>query len=1169
MKQDSHQLQYNTLERELTAKLPPTTSQVSDLHELIRPHLDSFNAITELSGDGAPLKGKSAKMGLLDLSVADIDPKEVRDHHGNRIRYWYEDVRIGPPKLDDSNRRAIDRRMMPTECRERGLTYEGPLSATIKYEINGVVHSIDNKQLGMTPIMVKSNLCHLYGMNPQQLIKSHEESEELGGYFIINGIEKLVRLLIVNRRNHPMAIVRPSFQKRGATYSNYGVMIRCVRPDQTSHSVTIHYLTDGNITFRFTYRKQEYMLPAVMVMKALVSCTDKEIYESIVQEDHDNTFITDRVEMMLRQFKNYSLNTQSQCVAFIGSKFRAVLDQPEDATDYEVGQKLLQKVVFVHLQDNRDKFNLLIYMIQKLYAVVSGDACPDSPDSPQHQEVLLGGFLYSMILKEKLEDYLLSIKQVLQMELRRNKSVDFLEAKVFTRAATKATSNIGKMLNYFLATGNLLSSTGLDLSQASGYSIVAEKLNYFRYMAHFRSIHRGAFFAELKTTAVRKLLPEAWGFLCPIHTPDGSPCGLLNHLAHRCKVTTEVLDVSAVEPLLVEMGMKPVLKGAIEGIAGKSCQKIVLDGKVIGYCTPELLRDIAKKLRYLKVTKQFNIPLDLEIGYVPTSRGGQYSGLCMFSTPTRFMRPVKYLANDQLDMVGSYEQVFMDIACMEEDVVTGITTHIEFDPTDILSIMANLTPFSDQNQSCRVIYNAQQSKQSMSNPLHAYPYRSDNKLYRLITCQSPIVRPKLYGNYGVDNYPGGFNSIVAVISYTGYDMEDAMILNKKSYEFGFMHGVIMKHEYVDLGEMRVRGESIIHHFRCTDTKKLGKDKLGPDGLPLVGVKLSNGDPYYSYVIDTTGECKVVKYKGLEDAVVEDVRLIGIDAGTQELQKIGIKLRVNRNPVIGDKFSSRHGQKGICSQKYQVVNLPFTESGIMPDLIINAHAFPSRMTIGQFVESMGAKAGAALGKCYDATPFKFNEQDTIVDYFGEQLREAGFNYYGNEPMYSGITGEELNVDIYIGIVMYQRLRHMVSDKYQVRTTGPIDNLTHQPVKGRKRAGGIRFGEMERDSLLAHGVSFCLQDRLMNCSDYSVAHVCKPCGSILSPSPAPPQQQKSLPSFNADGVSLQSSLKQPGESKIICSLCKKSDGIDVVAIPYVFRYLSTELMAMNIRMKLEVK
>ena len=355
-----------------------------------------------------------------------------------------------------------------------------------------------------------------------------------------------------------MAIVRPSFQKRGPQYTPYGVMIRCVRPDQTSHSVSIHYLNDGQCTFRFSHRKQEYMIPLVMVLKSLVDTTDKEIYDAIVQADHSNTFVTDRVELMLRGFKRYSLFTREQCLAFLGGKFRVALNVSEQMPDVECGKLLLKKIVLVHLNDNRDKFNLLVYMVQKLYALVAGECAPDNPDSPQHQEVLLGGFLYNMILKEKLDDFLTSVKANLMMDVKRNKP-DFTDTKVFMKAIQRAPSNVGKILETFLATGNLISNSGLDLSQASGYTIVAEKLNFYRYISHFRSIHRGSFFAELKTTAVRKLLPESWGFLCPVHTPDGSPCGLLNHLSHTCKVITHLADTSKIPELCCSLGMLPRL----------------------------------------------------------------------------------------------------------------------------------------------------------------------------------------------------------------------------------------------------------------------------------------------------------------------------------------------------------------------------------------------------------------------------------------------------------------------------------------------------------------------------------------------------------------------------------------------------------------------------------
>jgi len=269
-------------------------------------------------------------------------------------------------------------------------------------------------------------------------------------------------------------------------------------------------------------------------------------------------------------------------------------------------------------------------------------------------------------------------------------------------------------MSNFLATGNLVSPSGLDLQQASGFTIVAEKLNWLRYISHFRCIHRGAFFAELKTTTVRKLLPEAWGvflffsllapicftdapqgFLCPVHTPDGSPCGLLNHLSRTCRIVTVPLAVSHIPSLLTAHGMSYPYSTSIDGRKNICVQ---LDGRIIGWARPGVAKQLAKNLRIWKTEGLHKIPLDLEVGFVPESKGGQYPGLFLFSSRARMMRPVKFLANGKDDQVGSFEQVYMNVAIKPAEIEPGITTHVEHAPTNFLSILANLTPFSDFNQ---------------------------------------------------------------------------------------------------------------------------------------------------------------------------------------------------------------------------------------------------------------------------------------------------------------------------------------------------------------------------------------------------------------------------------------------------------------------------------------
>ena len=1687
--------EYDTRKRHALFRNPPgDKTAYPTLAEAIKPHVESFNAIFAPNGQlYHALKDIGTKTFLDDPPAPAGADENAEPPPRNRLQVRVSEVFLEKSTLPSANKRESRREILPVECRERHVTYRGRFRARLEYRVNDGEWKTSVRELGHLPIMLRTNRCHLEGLSPKELVDRREETEELGGYFIVNGIEKLVRMLIVNRRNFPAAVMRPSFENRGPGYSKYGVQIRSVRPDQTSQTNVLHYLNDGSVMFRFAWRKNEYLIPVVMILKALAETNDREIYEGIVgpagsKGIEAKQFVTDRVEMLLRSYKAYSLYGKASNRAFLGSKFRVVLGVPDDLSDEEAGTEFLRKIVLPHLgsydvteTNDADKFRLLLFMVRKLYALAEGECSVDNPDAVQSQEILLPGFLYGMIIKERLEEWLLSIGAVARQWIRDNQWKPFtsreFEREFQPKIVRKTNENIGQALDYFLSTGNLVSPSGLDLQQVSGYTVVAEKINFYRFISHFRMVHRGSFFAQLKTTTVRKLLPESWGFLCPVHTPDGSPCGLLNHLSHKCKIATESVDVSNLPHVMSQLGVT-----SASGATLDESVVVQLDGRILGFCSRKQAKVIADTLRYWKVEGSHGVPLQLEIGYIPTSNAGQYPGIYVFSSPARMLRPVKYLPLEKTDYVGSFEQPFMSIACTEPEIVSGDSTHMEYDPTNILSIVANQTPFSDFNQSPRNMYqclsadhevltdtgwkalsaiqaadqvmtmdlrtgiqqwnavqattrlahsgplyrlksggmdavcdeshrwylntkdrpttytayttqqmldsqlvalrspsgrnmgqwhrksgatthinhkiptvgqngnamylwpdcswlprrfvrdeasnldwcrfvglvmgdgginhitnaqgkeyyyiyihqcvgkpaatayiedllkrlaaklpgfvinspcvsgvkekhtwtinhrdmyyfflpmvrgpqsydplddamcrtyqaphyqalsrsdnepilpvpagwktgnwwylrrwmyyswlyllarnqaraiikgiavadgawslllkaqsdnsgsgcggggakriklsmdsvqseqlavpfinrgvvrvfnssiplmhdmsvlglladtrvnigvnhkkgewmpsigsnanairwrisfafadsalavgapkpepydnprhdgfvycltvpngnflarrtvqysdndktqeildpaqkpfytgNCQMGKQTMGTPGTALKYRTDNKTYRLQTGQTPIVRPPLYNEYGLDNFPNGTNAVVAVLSYTGYDMDDAMILNKSAHERGFGHGTIYKTKKIDLAEenksSRGRSTAVTHMFGFAPdglVKAAWRNTLDDDGFATIGVKVKEGDVIAAYHSVTQnpiedkfenkdGITHLIRYKEPEEGYVEEIKLIGNENGSNDpCQAISIRLRIPRSPVIGDKFSSRHGQKGVCSQKWPAIDMPFTESGMQPDIIINPHAFPSRMTIGMFVESLAGKSGALHGLAQDSTPFKFKDKagETAVEYFGHQLKAAGYNYHGNEPMYSGITGEELAADIYIGVVYYQRLRHMVNDKFQVRTTGPVTPLTGQPIKGRAKGGGIRVGEMERDSLLAHGTAFLLQDRLLNCSDYTKAWICRTCGSFLSTQP-------SVGSYSG-------SKKFGGESgRVKCRRCSRKakprdprnecwqdlkgekwfggDDVTIVAVPGVLRFLDVELAAMGVRMKFDV-
>ncbi|XP_039252285.2 DNA-directed RNA polymerase I subunit RPA2-like [Styela clava] len=1110
-------------------------SQTEALQALTRPHVDSFNWFLNTG---------------IKYSARLIPPIQALVQN-RRFSVQFVDATIEKPRVDEGFRNCRTLAVYPSECRQRGSTYHAKLHATFSYSIDGIKQANIPVMLGVIPIMVKSNSCNLSGLTPKQLVAKQEEAEEMGGYFIVNGNEKVLRMLVMQRRNFPLGVVRHSWKNRGPNYTEFGIMMRSVSPDLNVANMVVHYLRNGTVNICIFHRKEMFYIPLIFMLKCLVDKSDVEIYKELTKTKEDDTYFKTCIQNMLRQAKSLNLHLHKDFTKYVGGKFRIKLSQPPWTTDAEITKYLLQHNVLVHLKNNEDKFHLLCHMAQKVFDLAMKKCVPDNLDSVQNQEVLLPGHLYQMVLREKMVLWLLTLSRLIekQSKLSKNQGLSMLTSSAIQKAM-RSVPEVSNAMSYLLATGNVTTKSGLGLQQTTGLAVVADKLNFMRYISHFRCLHRGSFFAEMQTTEVRKLLPESWGFLCPVHTPDGSPCGLMNHLAYMCEVVTNRTSNAAIVPMLYNFGM----------IGPDSCQvkgpnyyPVLLDGLLVGWLSKKLAKPVADILRTKKSNGEDKIPNTLEICLIErTEKISQFPALFLLTDVARMVRPVLNLETGNVEMIGSFEQPYMDICIIPEEAHEH-TTHQELVQNSTLSAVASMTPYSDFNQSPRNMYQCQMGKQTMGTPCQALSYRADNKLYRIQTPQSPMVRPYMYDHFKMDNFPFGTNAVVAVISYTGFDMEDAMILNKASFDRGFAYGSIYKGDLIDLVKI-VNDISVKVTFGTLPSDKISAElvktgKLGADGLPAVGQKLVYGDPYYSYVNAGTKTFHLQVYKGQETAYVDNIKVLSNNIGTGLFKRVYIILRITRNPIIGDKFASRHGQKGICSQLWPAESVPFTESGLFPDIIFNPHGFPSRMTIGMMIESMAGKAAAMHGEPYDATPFSFSENDSAIDHFGKTLRKAGFNYYGTERMYSGVSGLELEADIFIGIVYYQRLRHMVSDKFQVRTTGPVDQMTQQPVQGRKRAGGIRFGEMERDALAAHGCAILNYDRLLLSSDQTWGHLCEKCGSILSPI-----LERDLNKGRLYGL---------GRKTWKCLTCGSSDNVVLVDIPSVYRYLVNELAAMNIK------
>ncbi|KAJ3682242.1 hypothetical protein LUZ60_014815 [Juncus effusus] len=1156
---------------------PRGATDYDSLRQLFRPHIESFDYFVDQG---------------MEKAVLAAQPVEIY-HKNTKLRIYFERATLSPPIKKEGK---LNEPIFPHECRTGRTTYKGEFKAEVALQYNDTVIR-ETFSFGHIPIMLMSKLCNLRGADEKKLIFHNEEATEMGGYFICGGLERLFRLVIIQKSNHPMGIVRKTFCQRGTGFTDKAVVMRCVREDQSSVTVKLYYLQNGSARLGFWIGGREFLLPVGILLKALIDANDHEIYAILTSFYGDKQerekgvvgtqLISERAQIILDELRDLSVFTRSECLRHLGEHFQPAMEGYEK-DDYEtVAKAVLKRYIFVHLNSNYDKFNLLIFMIQKLYALVDQTAVPDNFDALQNQEAITPGHIMAVYLKEKLEEWLNKSKRVLKEEMEKNESFDLSNIKEIKKILNRPSAQIGMSIERMIKIGKLNSLSGLDLPQREGMTILAERLNFHRFISHFRAVHRGNAFTKMRITTVRKLLPESWGFLCPVHTPDGTPCGLLNHMTHVCRLTSfystegKIKDFPKIRmeivTLLLGLGMTQ-LAPKIEHVGPPDFLTVMLDGCVVGTVPARSAEKIVGLLRRFKLS-QSGVPEDLEVGYVPTSLAGAFPGVYLFTNPARFIRPIKNISiqdnnETNIELIGPFEQAFMEIRCPDGGdggrKESFPPTHEEIHPTSILSVVANLTPWSDHNQSPRNMYQCQMAKQTMGFSAQAVKYRADNKAYHLQTPQTPIVRTEMYSKYCMDEFPTGTNAIVAVLAYTGYDMEDAMILNKSAVDRGMCRGFIYQTETIDLAKNNEKAKGLkgVEIFARSNLNKNPKSNIDTDGLPHVSQTINPMEPLYSTHDTLTNVTKESKLKGSEPVIVDYVAIDG-SKSKKSVQTASIRTRKNRNPIIGDKFSSRHGQKGVCSQLWPDIDMPFSAvTGMRPDLIINPHAFPSRMTIAMLLESIAAKGGSLKGKFVDATPFKSSvknngeekDEKSLVDELGPLLASSGFNYHGTEVLYSGVFGTEMTCEIFIGPVYYQRLRHMVSDKYQVRSTGTVDQITRQPIGGRKKGGGIRFGEMERDSIIAHGAAYLLHDRLHTCSDYHIAEVCSFCGSILT---ATTMQTQKKVSRELHG------LPKLKESKtFMCQACKTSKGIETVAMPYVFRYLAAELAAMNIKMDLRL-
>ncbi|KAF6155823.1 hypothetical protein GIB67_039154 [Kingdonia uniflora] len=1004
--------------------------------------------------------------------------------------------------------------------------------------------------IGRIPVMVKSNICWMSSEIEGDCDFDH------GGYFLIKGTEKtfiaqeeicLKRLMVSDKPNWMMAY-RSELRK--------GRVFVKLEPSNSNHFqggkvINVHFLSCSTPLWIFLF--------------SLGMTSDKEIVDIIDVDLKDANFVNILFSTINVADKTCEgFRDRGKAIKYIEEQVKKTKFPPVESVDF------IDKYLFPNLGDSKKKAMFIGYMVKCLLLSSTGKRKYDNRDDFRNKRLSLAGELLERELRVHVNHAQRRMVKHMQRDLYGDRSLrpveHYLDASIVTNG-----------LNRAFSTGAWSSPLKFKFTERiAGVVASLSHTNPLQTMADMRKTRKRVAYNG-KAGDARYPHPSHWGRLCFLSTPDGEHCGLVKNLAITGLVTTNLA-----KPLLyklLECGMELVDDLSLASLREKD--KIFLNGEWVGVCRDSC--SFVTDLRTKRRSKE--IPLQVEI-----KRDQHQKEIRIFSDAGRILRPLlvveslkkirkleegdsfqSLLDEGIIELVGVEEEEdfqtawgFKHLLTGDRDKSNGAYTHCELDLSFLLGLSCGIIPFANHDHARRVLYQSQKHSQqaigfSTTNPkirvdtLSHQLYYPQRPLFRT-TLSDCLVRPEhSNGHIRVlpnPEYFNGQNAIVAVNVHQGYNQEDSLVMNRASLERG-----MFRTEHVRSYKSEVDNKELIETKRMKEKDKVnfGKvqskfgrvDSLDDDGLPFIGANLQAGDIIIGKCAES-GSDQSIRLKHTERGKVQKVVLSANDEGKNFAV---VSLRQVRSPCLGDKFSSMHGQKGVVGLLESQENFPFTRQGIVPDIVINPHAFPTRQTPGQLLEAALGK-GIACGGSKDlvryATPFATPSIDVIMD----QLHRAGFSRWGSERVYNGHNGEMISSLIFIGPTFYQRLIHMAEDKVKFRNTGPVHPLTRQPVVDRKRFGGIKFGEMERDCLLAHGASANLYERLFTLSDFSHMHVCRKCSNLT----------------NVILRTLSGGAKIRGP---YCRICESAEEIVKVNVPYGAKLLCQELFSMGICVKFETE